>query len=81
MVGYGLIQLLSCLDTQAVKALCCHSPWRDPNPQTAGQIRKGLVRILMHVRVRHWWSSTCKKFEPPGGIEHTECVTMQLEDV
>lgn len=65
MVGYGLIQLLSCIKSSAVEDLCCHSPWRKGNPQTAGQIRKGLVRILMHVAVRQWWNPTCKKFEPP----------------
>lgn len=65
MIGYGLVQLLSCLDSSKVKALCCHSPWRKGNPQTAGQIRKGLVYIFRHVAVRHWWNSKCKKFEPP----------------
>ena len=46
MVGYGLLQLLSCLDNSAVAHLCTHSPWRTHNPQTAGQIRKGLCRII-----------------------------------
>jgi hypothetical protein len=65
MVAYGLVQLLSCLNSDAVSELCCHSPWRRNNPVTAGQIRKGLVRILRHVDVRSWWNKTCKKFEPP----------------
>ena len=65
MAGYGLVQLLSCLESSAVDELCCHSPWRKDNPRTAGQIRKGLVFILRHVRVRDWWNPTCKKFEPP----------------
>ena len=54
LVSYGLVQLLSCLDSQAVKDLCCHSPWRRHHPQTTGQIRKGLVCIFRHVSVRHW---------------------------
>ena len=66
LVGYGLVQLLSCLDSPAVEELCRHSPWRKGNPQTAGQIRKGLVCILRHVAVRQWWNRTGKKFEPPG---------------
>ncbi len=65
MVAYGLVQLLSCLNSDAVEQLCCHSPWRRNNSITAGQIRKGLVRILRHVDVRSWWNKTCKKFEPP----------------
>ena len=38
-------------------------------PKTAGQIRKGLVRILRHVSVRQWWNSKCKIFEPPDREE------------
>jgi transposase len=52
MVGYGLVQLLSCLNSHAVDELCQHSPWRKQNPKTAGQIRKGLTGILRHVAVR-----------------------------
>lgn len=66
MVGYGLVQLLSCSNNQVVDALCRHSPWRKKNPKTAGQIRKGLVGILRHVAVRQWWNATCKKFMPPN---------------
>ena len=65
MVSYGLVQLLSCLNSEVVEALCCHSPWRQRHSVTAGQIRKGLVRIFRHVAVRGWWSSKCQKFEPP----------------
>lgn len=65
MAGYGVIQLLSCLNSSKINELCFHSPWRQPNCKTAGQIRKGLVFILRHVRVRDWWSPKCKKFEPP----------------
>lgn len=64
-VAYGLVQLLSCLNSDAIAELCCHSPWRRNSPITASQIRKGLVRILRHVDVRAWWDKTCKKFEPP----------------
>ena len=52
LTGYGLIQLLGYLDDQAVRQLCCHSPWRKDNPTTAGQIRKGLLLIFHHVPVR-----------------------------
>jgi len=51
MVGDGPVHLLGYLDTDTVKALCQHSPWRRGNPTTAGQIRKGLVMIFHHVRV------------------------------
>lgn len=70
MVGYGLIQLLSCIESQSVTALCQHSPWRRNNPVSAGQIRKGLVEIFRHVAIRQWWNRTCKKFEPP---DTTQC--------
>lgn len=65
-VSYGLVQLLNCLNSVAVQSLCCHSPWRRGNPVTAGQIRKGLVRILRHVSVRQWWDRKCKIFGPPN---------------
>ncbi len=70
MVSYGLVQLLGCLDNPLVEALCCHSPWRRGTPITAGQIRKGLARILMHVKVRQWWNRKCHKFEPPDWGEN-----------
>ncbi len=65
MVGYGLVQLLSYLNSLPVQQLCNHSPWRREHPTTAGQIRKGLVILFRHVSVRPWWNSKCKKFEPP----------------
>lgn len=65
MFGYGLVQLLSCIESMAVTDLCRHSPWRKNNPITAGQIRKGLVVVLGHVAIRGWWNSKCKKFKPP----------------
>lgn len=67
MFGYGLVQLLSCIDSDEVGRLCMHSPWRKENPCTAGQIRKGLVKHFRHVAVRRWWNKRCKKFEPPDG--------------
>jgi len=70
MVGYGLVQLLSCLNSQTVEDLCRHSPWRTGIPKTAGQIRKGLVTIFRHVAVRQWWNRKCKKFEPPDWEEN-----------
>ena len=67
MAGYGLIQLLTCIESQSVAELCKNSPWRKGNPITAGQIRKGLVRTLMHVPVSAWWNVKCKKVEASGG--------------
>lgn len=69
MVGYGLIQLLSCMQDDAVKSLCQHSPWRQKSSVTAGQIRKGLTTIFRHVAVRQWWDGKCKKFRPPKRVE------------
>lgn len=69
MIGYGLIQLLSCIESETVKRLCQHSPWRAGSPVTAGQIRKGLLKNLMNVRVREWWDRKCKKFEPPDTVK------------
>lgn len=69
MVGYGLVQLLSCVNSSSVDDLCCHSPWRKENTRTAGHIRKGLVYIFSHVRVSDWWNPTCKKFEPPDKLK------------
>ena len=66
MVGYGLVQLLSYLNSAAVEELCRYSPWRQGNPITAEQIRTGLVRIFRHVRVRGCWNGTCKKIRAPG---------------
>ena len=65
MISYGLVQLLGTINSEAVKELCRHSPWRKNHPVTAGQIRLGLGRILSHVNVRSWWNRKCKKFEPP----------------
>lgn len=67
--GYGLIQLLSYLNNDAVQALCQHSPWRKKAPLTAGLIRTGLRMNLMHVRVRVWWDRTCRKFQPPDASD------------
>ncbi|AKH38978.1 MULTISPECIES: hypothetical protein [Nitrosomonas] len=53
------------LEQLAVAALCQHSPWRKHQPQTAGQIRTGLVNILRHVAIRSWWNAKYKKFMPP----------------
>ena len=78
MVSYGLVQLLSCLNSAAVEGLCCHSPWRRENPITAGQIRKGLVYIFTHVEVRRWWNRKCQKFEPPDGAENRDFEYGQL---
>ena len=69
-IGYGLLQLLSCIDNKNVAALCTHSPWRPTCPKTPGQIRKGLLRILMHVDIRSWWDATCEKFQPPNGAKN-----------
>ena len=65
-IGYGLIELLSTLDSQAVNQLCVHSPWRVKHEITAGQIRKGLKRVFDHVDLRSWWCAKRYKFEPPS---------------
>jgi len=65
MIGYGLLQLLSCINSPEVAALCRHSPWRTEHPHTPGQLRKGLARILAHVNVRQWWCPTREIFEHP----------------
>jgi len=72
MIGFGLIQMLTCIESEDVKELCCHSPWRRKAPTTAGQIRTGLLLILRHVSVRGWWDSTCKIFEPPDWKENED---------
>ena len=64
-IGYGLLQLMSCLKSESVEQLCALSPWRRDLVQTPGEIRKGLRRILMHVNIRDWWNATCEKFGPP----------------
>src|SRR5690606_18235193 len=61
MVSYGLVQMLSCLQSDVVNALCQHSPWRHESPVTAGQLRKGLAIIFRHVAVRQWWDGKRKK--------------------
>ena len=72
MVGFGLVQLLSCSNSQEVDELCRHSPWRKQNIRTAGQIRKGLAGILRHVAIRQWWNAKCKKFRPPHWDKNSE---------
>lgn len=62
-----------------VEDLCRHSPWQRGTPQTAGQIRKGLVRIFRHVRIRQWWNSKCEIFEPPDWAENKNFVYEQRE--
>ena len=62
MAGYGVLQLLTCIENQKVEKLCEHSPWRRDNIITAGQVRKGLSRILLHVPVSSWLGLTCNKF-------------------
>ena len=65
-VGYGLIKLLAIVGGDEVNTLSQSSPWRNGQPVTAGRIRQGLVREFRHVRVRHWWNLTCRKFQPPN---------------
>ena len=69
-VGYGLLQLLNLVNPNGVADLCRHSAWRRENPQTAGQIRKGLTRILRHVPIRAWWNRKYQKFQPPDENIH-----------
>ena len=74
MLGFGLVQLLSCLKSAAVTELCRHSPWRQDRPTTAGQIRKGLLKVFRHVAIRQWWDSTCQIFRPPDCKENEKYV-------
>ena len=66
MVGFGLIQLMSCLPETTLENICHHSPWRKKHGVTAGRIRTGLSFEFRHVRVRDWWDRKCKKFRPPN---------------
>lgn len=67
-VAYGLTQLLSILKLSATKELGSYSPWRNKMPMTAGRIREGLTRELMHVRVADWWNGKMKIFRPPDEV-------------
>jgi hypothetical protein len=65
-LAYALPQLLAtCCSDQVVK-LTQLTPWRKKNQVTAGLVRLGLQSILGNVRVRDWWSPTCRIFQPPG---------------
>ncbi len=66
MIGYGLMQLLTLVNSEEVDQLCRHSPWRKEGTKTAGHIRKGLVSIFRHVDVRRWWNKKRQIFEPPN---------------
>ena len=70
-VAYGLTQLLSTLNESLTEKLTDHSPWRASMVITAGRIREGLVRELMHVRVVDWWDSKMKIFSPKNVYEKT----------
>ena len=63
-VAYGLMQLLSTLKNESVEKLTSFSPWRISSALTAGRIREGLVRELIHVRVSDWWDGKMKIFSP-----------------
>ena len=63
-VAYGLTQMLSTLENRSIERLASFSPWRTSPALTAGRIREGLVRELMHVRVSDWWDSKMKIFRP-----------------
>nr|WP_255711983.1 transposase [Marinagarivorans cellulosilyticus] len=60
-VAYGILQLLTCINSDEVLHLCQLSPWRKNEPITAGLIRKRLARILMHVPIQSWMNLKCKK--------------------
>lgn len=64
-VSYALPQLLALKGSEQISALSVLTPWRQNKHITAGQVRLGLQRILGHVRVRDWWNSKSRKFEPP----------------
>jgi DDE superfamily endonuclease/Archaeal putative transposase ISC1217 len=65
-VGYGLVQLLSIKPIDELSGIMTAHPWRDDRIVTAGKIRDGLAKQLMHVNILSWWSMTLKKFAPPG---------------
>ena len=69
-IGYGLIQLLTLHNTKEIRCLANHSPWRLDNVLTAGKIRLGLQRNLMHVRIRDLWDRKCQKFQPQKYFDH-----------
>lgn len=64
-VAYALPQLLATYGDQEIKGWLTVTPWRRNSPITAGRVRLGLQRIFGNVRVRDWWSPTCRKFQPP----------------
>lgn len=66
MIGYGLVQMLSLLESDQIRELCNHSPWRKVDTRTAGHIRKGLTVVFRQVNVRSLWDKRCQKF---GGIK------------
>lgn len=66
MLGFGLIQLMSCLPEATLENINNHSPWRNNHGITAGRIRTGLSFEFRHVRIRDWWDRKCKKFRPPN---------------
>lgn len=69
MIGYGLVQMLTLFENDAINKLCDHSPWRRPGTKTAGHLCKGLVAIFRQVNVRALWDKRSQKF---GGIKHAQ---------
>ena len=63
--GFRLGTAIELLEQPSSGGTVSASPWRKHQPQTAGQIRKGLVNILGHVAIRSWWNAKYKKFMPP----------------
>lgn len=64
--AYALPQLLATYNSEQLHFLDEVTPWRKKKPVTAGRVRLILKMNFGHVRVRDWWNSTCRKFEPPN---------------
>ncbi len=41
------------------------TPWRKKHEFTAGRVQLALQIYLRNIRVRDWWNSTSRKFQPP----------------
>jgi len=64
-LAYALPQLLATYCGDQVEGFLRLTPWRKEKQITAGGVRLGLQMILSNVRVRDWWSPTCRIFRPP----------------
>lgn len=68
-VSYAIPKLLTLAPDAIKQEIAFTSPWRPKIPQTAGQIRQGLVRIFRHFRVRDGWDRKSQEFHIPQWLE------------